>query len=513
MPLSDYSPRDYDSLLARSKALAAKWFLDENGRPLWTDFDAPTVENFLMKNMCWHGDLLGFQRDMHRGETFVDTVRRRANFLRIARLFNYPVAGPAPASVDVTLSLAVAITKDITVPEGTVLPYGSIQYRTDADATILAGGTSVAASAVQYEERSETFNCDERAWQRRVLMLDRYVAGSLALTTAAGTWTQATDNSFVGYGPTDRVYKLSFDERFRAVLDFGDGVTGAAPDGTATAAYHTTQGTAGSVSAGRLRGAVTVNDDGGTPRAVSYLNALGSSGASNGESTGEGKARLPGYARSSEALVTREDYEALAMLDASVGAAFLLTKDDSDNAEAGAGVLYVIAKGTEDTDGYIPPATPAGAVLTDLAAEMALRRMTGFQTTAAAALSLTVDVATIIYASEDYDEPDAAGYVHTALTRLFSVQNPDGSFGWARFGVEYPLDDMDPTYRLLRWSDILNAIRDAEGVDRISPDGGNLLLNGLHEDPRILPWQFPKLGEVRVTNIRTGNTFTYPAVP
>lgn len=503
--ISDYSPRDYDTTLARLKELARKNFTDPEGRSLWTDFDAPTVENTLLKLMAWYGDLQGFMRDNYIGEASGWTVKRKENLLVWARLFNYTLTGPGYASVDVTFSIDAAHGEDVLVPADTLLTVGNIRYRTVSDVTITAGETEADGSAMQITHRTETIASTDKVDQEVALSYKGYVDGSMQVSTAAGAWTRV--DSFVGSDADDLHYKVFRDEEFRPIVVFGDGANGAVPEGDVTYTYDTTLGPDGRVSAGRLAGSVTVPHGVGTID-VDYENAEASKGGTQGMGTGEAKARLPDHIRTGDQLVTRTDYEAAAEAHADVARAYLLTRQDYGGAGVNHGILGLVAKGAT-LDRYTLPAAPTASIIADVVATVEAGRIVTFDVDVQAAPFLTVDVETTLYVDDDYDEQVVADAVYGNLRKHFAVMKPDGSDGDVSFGISYKRDPDDPQYGLFPWSHLFNVVRDTEGVEHVPPAQNSLVLNGYHEDVKLPLWKFPVLGSVKITSIATSKEYEY----
>lgn len=505
MPSSDYSARDYDTYLARLKELIQKWFTDADGNPLWTDFDKMTVENTLVKAIAWYGDQQTFNRDRTACELFIRRVIRRENLLGMADMFGFTPNTPSPGGIAVRFSLASAITENLTVEAGTALP-GIPSHYVDSDVTITAGNTYADGTASQIEKRSESAASVAKASAEYLLSNKSYVGGSMVMTTAAGAWSQVDD--FLASDADDLHYRVLVDQDYRPTVKVGDGINGALPEGTIGFVYETTRGTAGAVSIGTIKGTMTVLDDGDTPRTVSYTNTTASSGASDGDSTAYLKNYLPEWIRTSNALVTRTDYEAAAKGVSGIVAAFLLTQDDYSGGNPNEGTLYCVASGTA-LSGYTTSAAPTATQVAAVQAVVDAGRLVTFRITAAAAPFRSVDVEVKANFDEDEEEDDVAADIYLNLRKYFAVLNPDGSTGGATFGIDYPRDDSNPLYGLLRWSDILNVVRDTDGVEHIPPDMGNLLLNDLHEDAKIYLWQFPQLGDVHITNLRTGEEWDF----
>ncbi len=505
MTIENYSARDFDTWEARLQQLAGKWFVDAAGRVQWTDHETPNTENTMRKMMSRYGDEQAFMRDNYIGEAFVTTVRRKENLLKIARMFSYTLTGPGYASADVTLSIPAIDPDDVVIPVDTLLSIGNIQYYTTAEATIAAGDTSTTGSAKQVSHRTETVASTNRVNQEVLLSYEKYVDDTMAISTAAGAWTQVS--SFLDSDADDLHFKVFKDEYFKPIVIFGDGATGKVPEGDVTYSYDTTMGTEGRVTAGKLEGDITVVHDLGT-KTVSYVNAATSTGGTDGMGTGEAKAHLPDHIRSGEQLVTNDDYETFAESYAAIADAYLLTMDDWEGAGANTGHLYLVAKG-EVYNNYTLPAAPTATNISDAETGYSTRKLTNFLVIPQTALFKTVNIETVLYIDENYDEATVAALINTNLKQHFAVMNPDGSHGAVYFGISYKRDVDEADKGLFPWSHLFNVIRDTDGVEHVPPAGNNLLLNSVHEDVKLLLWEFPILGTVKVINAVTSNEFNF----
>jgi len=505
MTIEDYSARDYDTFLARLKDIARKRFVDAAGRVLWNDFDTPTVENAILHAMADYGDQQAFMRDNYIGETFIGTVKRKENLLKIARLFNYILTGPGYASADIAFSITAPDAADVIIPINTLLFIGNIQYYTTTVVTITAGNTTATGSAKQVSRRVEVVASTNKVNQEVLLSYEKYIDDTMVVSTAAGAWAQV--DTFRDSDENDLHFKVFKDEDFKAIAIFGDGATGKVPEGDVTYSYDTTMGTEGRVTAGKLAGNVTVAHGVGT-KTVAYVNDANSTGGTDGEGTGEAKALLPDYIRSGEQLVTRDDYETFARKNyAAIADAFMLTRDDYAGAGVNTGDLYLVAKG-DIYNGYTLPATPTVTNIDDVATGVEVKRLISFKINVHAALMKTINIETSLYVDDGYDEDEVAASIHANLKQYFTVVKPDGSRGDVHFGIDCKRDDDEADKGLFPWSHLFNVVRDTDGVEHIPPAANNLILNGYHEDVKILLWEFPVLGTVMITNIVTGNTFT-----
>ncbi|NUO50665.1 MAG: t4-like baseplate wedge, partial [Polyangiaceae bacterium] len=59
----------------------------------------------------------------------------------------------------------------------------------------------------------------------------------------------------------------------------------------------------------------------------------------------------------------------------------------------------------------------------------------------------------------------------------------------------------------LAWSDIHNAVRDADGIRKVDPSSTGFTLNGMRQDVPLEPQQFPVLGAITLVDVDDGQAF------
>jgi len=79
------------------------------------------------------------------------------------------------------------------------------------------------------------------------------------------------------------------------------------------------------------------------------------------------------------------------------------------------------------------------------------------------------------------------------------LANPDIDFG-ANLKNEQGAIDGEVV-----WSDVLNVVRDTEGVRKVDESLNGFLLNGVRQSIPLLPIEFPQLTTVSLFNSATGD--------
>src|SRR3954469_549440 len=104
--ISDYTNRDYESLVASLLELAAQRL------PEWTDHSENDVGRMLVDLFAYVGDVLCYYQDRIVGEAFLATAVERRSVIDLLALIGYTLSTPAPA----TAALHVTVPDDAATP-------------------------------------------------------------------------------------------------------------------------------------------------------------------------------------------------------------------------------------------------------------------------------------------------------------------------------------------------------------------------------------------------------------
>lgn len=491
-PSTDYTDRDFDSLRARCRNLIRSAF------PAWTDEDTANFGNLLVELFCFCGDVLAKYQDNQAREAFWARATQRKNLLALAKLIGFQPRGQTASTVDLQLSVAAPVTGTLTVPAGdyaaTDRVVDPVRFRLLADAvwnpTESGTRTVSAINSDLFTESSATAFGPNAEY---VLAQTPYLEDSLAITAADGSYAEVDD--FLSSMSTDRHFTVTVDQDDRATVRFGNGVSGAIPQGTVTFSYETGGGAAGSrVETGKVsRLERRYQDDLGNPVQVTVTNPEPSSVALERQGIEDIRAAGPRQLRVLERTVSREDFEINALRVAGVARALMLTSDQQAGIPENKGFLYVVPEGG---------GAPTQQMLDDVLEMVTVTYpcTLTFLPTVVAASYAVVNVEARVYLSAT--AASVRSSIVAALEALFAIRNADGTpnesinFGYYLSG--------DPA--VLAWSDVFNAVRDAAGVKRVDANFG-VLLNGYRADVELDAADFPVLGTVTLVNAATGVPF------
>lgn len=180
--------------------------------------------------------------------------------------------------------------------------------------------TQFSIPVVEGTSFDESFVANGREFQIWTSAAERVVAETLTVRfgdVTATPWTRVDTIALAQ--ATDEAYEVRYDSQGRAVIRFGDGVTGKIPpDGTlALISGRTSNGTKGNVGQRGIRASVSGSaDDGGTPVqfTIAMTNLVSANGGMDAESLDELRRNIPRWVRTVDKAITKEDYDTQASL-------------------------------------------------------------------------------------------------------------------------------------------------------------------------------------------------------
>ena len=269
---------------------------------------------------------IGYYLDNGVREAYVPYVQLYRNIVKLAQAYDYPIAPPQPA----TVQLQFTFQGDGTAFAGTTIPAGTVvataaglQYRTVSAVVVPASALNtviVVVDAVQQAAQTTVNlgNSDGTASQVFLLPTDFGGVGTVLVNSIA--WEQVRSLGFSV--DTDEHFLQTVNEDRRVTIEFGDGVAGLIPTlGDAIdLTYSPTAGAAGNVDAN----SITVLSTPVTVPAGFTLSVTNPSRAVGGVSVEPItllRKRIPTLIRTQERAVTEQDYIDIPMLQPSVGQA------------------------------------------------------------------------------------------------------------------------------------------------------------------------------------------------
>lgn len=491
-----YTTRDFEAQRARIVALLRSVF------PNWTDFTTASFGTILAEAPCFVGDALAFYLNSHAAETRISSATQRRNLLELVKLINYTPTLAAAATVEETVT-ATGLEKLCTIPAGNVVfkTDDGIEFQSLAPITLTPEAPTASVQLEHSKTRTQSYAGTGQRDQAVQLSEAGFLGVISVVGAASGAWTRAAGDRFLTARSGDKVYAITVDNNDKATIKFSDGISGQMPGDTLTIVYKTGGGAVGNVAPHSIRKVDgTVLDVAGNVVDLAVTNAHGASGGADRETLELIRQHAPVSLTNPTAAVGREDFEAHATTGVvGITRALMLNTDIHPEIERNTGRLYLVPTGTAPTipfptkkkldevrglfvgTGRTRPRFPAPqtfalqvlpAVYLDLAvrAKVFLRRISGTETERAA-MRATIR-ASIVRALVDYFDPVLAD----------DTANPKMTFG-------YYLRAQSANESLvlgeLPLSDVINAIRDVEGVLKVGASENDVTVDGwtVEHDP------------------------------
>jgi len=515
----DYSDRDFEALKLRLQGLIRTVFPD------WTDFNTANFGNILLEMFCFVGDVLHFYQDRQAAESFTPTLTQRTSMIRLGQLINFSLTGATAATGSVTVALkGSASAEDLPIPRGTRCTSNNsvdpIPFQTTEDATLPAGSTSVVVDVEQSERRYESFDSAEEPNQEVILSHTPFLENSMdtvdrdgidlvyGMTAVDGDYHRV--DSFLGCSSTDKVFTTLIDHLDRCHVRFGNGMTGAIPQGEMNFAYKIGGGTQGNIESGKITVLTDTLSFPSGPAPVTLTNTAATSGGVDRMGLEEAKAQAPASLRTLTRTITKDDFETVARSVRGVARALMATANEYAGIPENTGRLYVVARGIKLASGRIAPGTPSATLLAQVATAINSGKPPTITFTWApyTAVTKTVDVLARVHLAKGAIASVVGSAIRESLKDFFAAQLSDGTDNTSiDFGANL-LDVQGEIVGEIAWSDVLNAVRDVSGVRKIDESAQGLLLNLRHESVTLTPVEFPVLGTVTLIDMDTNLTIS-----
>lgn len=340
----DYTSRDFAALKADLVDL-----IKERTNTTWDPTDYSDLGNVLVETFAYMGDIMSHYLDRIANETTIDTAIQRKTLLSFAKLYDYVISGPTPATVNVTFTNISNNTLDIPTGTQVMAPlsfgeYSEVYFETTTSATAIVPGASITLPCQEGKTVNtdkpdlidSTFNIalpanlgtsDGRSTQAFTIPETGIVNTSITVYVgqgvAFGNWTYV-DNLFES-GPNDKVFTTTPNEDGTIDIVFGDNVNGAIPPSgqLISATYKVSVGSAGNIKSLSIT-ELTFFPGNLDPQITSYFtvsNSAPASGGTDGDTLVNIKNKIKAAVSTRRRAVTLEDFSYLATLAEGVGKA------------------------------------------------------------------------------------------------------------------------------------------------------------------------------------------------
>lgn len=306
-----YTNRDFEAIREELSALV------QATRPdLWSDIFESNLGATIMEMIALVGDIVTMGQDVAALETFLSTCRRYESALRFAKSVGFHVQTAIPAEVVVdSLSIPQGVTDEgALIAKGTTITANGLEYELLEDVVIAAGDTTAQLTLFEGKSYEEVFNAAatpnfEATTERGVVAEGSWVVYVGSVNDPNNIWREVDSLAFEARDA--KVYEVRFDTEGRLTLVFGDDVTGAVPNGDITVRYRTTAGAAGNAAVNSIEGSVSaaILTSTGTVNITFRNTTTPAAGGADRPDVAALKRAIPAYLRSSDRIITIQDYD------------------------------------------------------------------------------------------------------------------------------------------------------------------------------------------------------------
>lgn len=508
---TDFTAKDFSALNARFANLLASVFPD------WSEKSRANFGNILAEQPAHVGDVVIYYLERAAREAFIDTAQLRRSLLGLVKLTGFRVRTASAGVTDETFTLAQAMSGTLTLPKGTkvktAVTNAVVRCQILTDLVWLPGEITKTTPVEHSEFAVDVFESNGLANQVFQLTRTPFLDDSAVITAGNGTYDVV--RNFLSSTSVDRHAVVVVDSNDKAFVRTGNGRTGAVPIGTVTIEYRIGGGRAGRLEAHtltKLEG-VPFKDSLGNIATIAVDNAERTTGASDRHSPAQIRLLAPESIRVVERATAREDYEIVTRAITGVARAVHLSRNETDAVDENSGITFIVPVGGgapsasllervkaqfEPVAGYPTPPFPKsntynhrvlGAAYLPVDVLVKAFKRTGVTGPAMKASILAALARYFAILVDDDGEPDDSGVPNPLIDFGFSLKDADGN----------PVES-------LAYSDIFGAIREAEGVRKLSASPSDCTLNGAHADVAIGAYEFPIAGEIVVIDGDTGQT-------
>jgi len=291
--------------------------------PEITDYTEGNILVVIISIFSAIAEVLHYYIDNMARETFFTTARRYSSLYKHAKLVDYHIKAGVPASTDLTLYTqdGKPLGEEIIIPIGTqwTSQDGKIWVNTKS-MTWTAPLKLIKVPVVQKYLAKEEVSLGVITYTGIAIELGNipadqfYVEGSMSLNIDGETWTLV--DTFAYSGSLDKVYKVELNDAMVPTIYFGDNINGMTPavNSKLTGSYYLTYGAGSNISENSFTQVPQEIRSLIPTRVLKIKQELPASGGSNYEGFEALKRRVPLSIKSLGVAITKEDYEAIAML-------------------------------------------------------------------------------------------------------------------------------------------------------------------------------------------------------
>jgi uncharacterized phage protein gp47/JayE len=491
----DFTSKDFESWLVELRLMAQSVY------PSWTDHNRANIGNLQHELFAHTLDVMTHSIDQQTNERLVICARQRKSMIDLGKFVGYELPGATEASVDLefTLSDGTPRSHDVIIPAGTRVrapdAVNPVTFWVVAGARILAGTIQISnVAARNAEPQIDSFTGDGSLHQKVKLARTPYLDQSAQVVVGGDVYTEV-DNLLL-YDATDKVFMVEVDEADQASLMFGDNVNGLAPTGIGSCAYDTGGGVIGNVEANTISEVLdSLQDELGASVICVVRNPSLAGGGTDRMTVEEARVAIPESVLTAN-LVTcsRDQFEINARRVRGVARSLVLVHDDDATIPEYQSDVYIVPTG-----GGLPSAALKAEVLNEIT--VVRPQPVGMDVFVLDPALKIISITATVFLKQGYTQAEVRANIEAALDAFFALTDAEGNPNpLVDFGFHVK-DYRGMSVAEVPWSDIFNAVRDAEGVRKVSqtfiPAADVTLLNN----------EFPVLGSIFLNDGDLGTPF------
>ena len=419
----DYSARELQLIMEQIKANLRSDLADVGVN----DFFVSNEGFFILAQISGVAEMNGYTLDRTAAECFVDTVETRPNMVSLLKLIGFQLRNPTPERVIATLRRTEDPASPRTVDQYTkILAKNASAWSTEQAITFDSGVTQVTVGALQGDWSPVSYTSNGAPFQMLTLSSQNVADGMIRVAVEGVDWQLARNNTFVGHGPDDTVFRVTNTADQRTRVEFGNGGEGLIPPRGSAVLINAlvTLGPNGKIGEHQLANV------GVTGTSIVPDNDQPSAGGKDFETLSSAKRRYPAAFIAMRRAVTREDFEALALLVPGVMQAKAVDRNIDSRIGFFRIKLYVLGFGGVASDAlnttvndYLVPRADA-ADLFDVVSPT----------------PIDVDVAANLHVKRSYPTDDVQSSVVSAVQDFFTMTDEDTS--QIQLGADMPFSQL-----------------------------------------------------------------------
>lgn len=328
-----YTNRDFESIAAAVKSTIP------GEVPEWNDFLQSNVGIFLIHSFAAIADLEAFYIDRQASECYIGTAIARPSIADLLQLINFQIRNAVPSYTTIRISIPQASASDIIIPQFSEFSdrSGTTRFVTAVSTTLVAGSLYVDVTARQGAWNADHHVSNGSSQQRYILSRNDIAEGFIKVTVGTEEWSQAEYNTFVGYGPEDKVFRVvttGLSDMVVTSVEFGDGIEGKIPPNRVPILldFLVTHGAQVRVPTGSISAPITLFYDAlGNNVTVTALNIDAGTGGMDPETIESARKRYPSRFRTMSRAITKYDFQVFS--EQFDGVLLSIVYDLNDNAE------------------------------------------------------------------------------------------------------------------------------------------------------------------------------------